>query len=86
MTQMGSRVTVTSLELFLTIFDRFFNNCHKDLHLRFAGILDLTLITDIFASQSWILISFKPIFPLYRNQSMNSDSKEDACCYEMEIY
>ena len=35
MTHAGSRTTVTSkLELFVTISDRFLNNCHKDLHLR----------------------------------------------------
>ena len=78
---MGSMTTVTSkMELFVTIF----NSCHsleivtKVSILDVEDVLDWPLLTDIFPSQSWILIHLKPISPLYRSQSMNCNGKEDA--------
>ena len=34
--------------------------------------------TDIFALHSWILINLKPVLAPYRNQSINSNDKEDG--------
>ena len=83
--QTGLRTSVTSkMMLFMTIFDSFFSLkiVTKISILDVAGVLDLTLTTttDIFASQSWILISFKQAFPLYRNRSVSSNGKEDGWC------
>ena len=44
--------------------------------ITFVGALSPTLITDIFASQSWVLINLKPIFLSYRNWSISSNSKD----------
>ena len=49
-------------------------------------VLDLTLITDIFASRSWILMDLKSIFPLHRNRLINSNDKKDGWLYDMGIY
>ena len=65
MTQTGSRTTVTSkLELFVTILTDSLTIVTKISILDVAGVLDPTLIIDIFALQNWILISLKPIFHL----------------------
>ena len=50
----------------MTIFDSFHSLtiATKIFILDVANIIDPPLITDIFASQSWILISLKPIFTL----------------------
>ena len=59
MTQTGSRTTVTSkMELFATNFDSFHSLkiVKKISILDVLGVVDPTLITDIFVSQSWILI------------------------------
>ena len=80
-TQTGSRATVTSkMELFVTIFDSFHSLTivTKVSVLDVADALDPALNTDIFASQSGILINLKPIFSLYRNQSINSNGKDDG--------
>ena len=80
-TQKGSRTTVTSkLKLFVTIFDSFHSLkiFTKVSILDVANVLHPTFITDIFALQSWILISLRPISPLYRNQSINSNGKKDG--------
>lgn len=45
--------------------------------LAVAVVRDLTLITDMFASQNWILVNLEPIFPSYRDQSINLNSKDD---------
>ena len=45
--------------------------------LAVAVVRDLTLITDRFASQNWILVNLEPIFPSYRDQSINLNSKDD---------
>ena len=51
-----------------------------------VGILDPTFITDIFASQSWILINLKPISHSYRDHSISSNDKEDDWeLYDMNI-
>ena len=66
MAQTGFRTTVTpKMELFVAIFDNFHSLTivTKSSILHVSGGLDPTLITDIFASQSWILIILKPIFP-----------------------
>ena len=67
------------MELFVTIFDRFHSITvvTKIFILDVAGVLDSALITDISASRSWMLISLKPIVPLYRNRSINPNGKED---------
>ena len=63
---MGYRTFVTSkMKFFVTIFDSF----HSLKIVTKSSILDAaeagnpTLITDLFASHSWILINLKPIFP-----------------------
>ena len=45
--------------------------------LAVAVVRDLTLIKDMFASQNWILVNLEPIFPSYRDQSINLNSKDD---------
>ena len=64
----------------MTIFDSFHSLTivTKISILYDAGVLDPTLITDIFSSQSWILIGLKPIFRLCRNRSINSNGKKDG--------
>ena len=89
MTQIGSRTTVTSkMELFATNFDSFHSlTIFKKISiLDVLGVVDPTLITDIFVWQRWILIVLKPIFPLYRNWSISSNGKEVAGCYEIGIF
>ena len=67
-------------ELFETIFDSFHSLTivTKISILDVAGVFDPTVITNIFASQCWILINWKPFFPLYRNRSINSNAREDG--------
>ena len=47
------------MDLFVTIFDSFYSltAVTKRSILDVAGVLDPTLITDIFASQSWFLVN-----------------------------
>ena len=74
MAQMRFRTTVTSkIELFVTIFDSFYSLTivTKSSIFNVAGILDMTVITDIFALQCWMLINLEPIFPSYRNPGLN---------------
>ena len=76
------------MELFVTIFDSFHSLIivTKISILDVAGILNPNLITDIFASRSWILMDLKSIFLLYRKQLINSNDKKDGWLYEMGIY
>ena len=76
------------MELFVTIFDSFHSLIivTKTSILEVAGILNPNLITDIFASPSWILMDLKSIFLLYRKQLINSNDKKDGWLYEMGIY
>ena len=79
--QTGLRTLVTSkMDLFVTIFDSFYSltAVTKRSILDVAGVLDPTLITDIFASQSWFLINLKSVFPSYVNCSVSSNGKEDG--------
>ena len=72
---------VTSkMELFGTVFNsfHFLIIATKNSILDVAGVLDPTLITDIFVLHSCILISLKPILASYRNRSINSNGKEDG--------
>ena len=64
----------------MTIFDSFHSLTIvvKIPNLDVAGVFGPILIKNTFASQSWILISVKPIFPLYRNLSISSIGKEDG--------
>ena len=64
------------MDLFVTVFNGF-HHLRKSSILDIAGVLELTLIRDIFISQGWILINLEPIFPSYRNGSTNSKDKED---------
>ena len=68
------------MDLFGTVFDSFYFLIivTKNSILDVAGVLDQTLITDIFALNSWILINLKPILASYRNRSINSNDKEDG--------
>ena len=70
----------SKMELFVAIFDRFhfLTIVTKISILDVAGVLDLTLITDIFVSRSWILMDLKSIFPLHRNRLINSNDKKDG--------
>ena len=79
-TQRGSRTTATSkMELFVTIVSfHSLTIVMKISILDVAGVLNPTFNTDIFAFNSWILINLKSIFPLYRNQSINSNGKKDG--------
>ena len=89
MTQTGSRTTVTSkMELFATNFDSFHSLTivKKISILDVLGVVDPTLITDIFVLQSWILIVLKAIFLLYRNWAISFNGKEVAGCYKIGIY
>ena len=68
------------MELFGTVFNSFYFLiiATKNSSLDVADVLDPTLITDIFALHSWILINLKLILAPYRNRSINSNSKEDG--------
>ena len=61
----------------LTIFDsfHFLTIATKSSNLDPVGILHPTLITDIFTSQSWVLINLKPISPQCKNWSANCNEK-----------
>ena len=74
-------IVTSKMELFGTIFNSFYFLiiAIKNSILDVAGVLDLTLITDTFALHSWTLINLKPILASYRNQSINSNGKEDGC-------
>ena len=67
------------MELFGTAFNsfHFLILAPKKFILDIAGLLDPTLITDIFVLHSWILINLKPILASYRNRLINSNGKED---------
>ena len=67
------------MKLFVTIFNDFqpLQIVTKSSILDVAGVLDPTTITDIFISQSLILINFKPICASSRNRSIDSNGKED---------
>ena len=75
------------MEFFETVFNSFYFKitATKNSVLDVAGILDPILITDIFALHSWILINLTSILASYRNRSINSNGKEDDCCYEMGL-
>ena len=62
----------------MTIFDTFhyLTIFTKTSILGVADVLNPTLITDIFASRSWTLISLKSIFPLFRNRLINFNGEE----------
>ena len=72
---------------FGTVFNSFYFLiiATKNSILDVADVLDLILITDIFALHSWILINFKLIFASYRNRTINSNGKEMAGYYEMGL-
>ena len=74
------------MELFGTIFNsfHFLAIATKNSILDVASVLGLTLITDFFALQRWILIDLKPILASYRNRSINFNNKEDG--WLMELY
>ena len=67
----------------MELFGTAFNSFHiliiapKKSILDIAGLLDPTLITDIFVLHSWIFINLKPILASYRNRLINSNGKED---------
>ena len=87
MIQRGSSTTVTSkMELNFTIFESIhaLTVVAKVFILDAEDVFNGPLITDIFASQSWILIHLKTLSPLYGYQSINSNGKENGwllCCY-----
>ena len=62
----------------MTIFDSFhsFIVATKISIIGVACVLDPTLITNIFALQSWILISVRPTFLFYKNRLINCNGKE----------
>ena len=64
----------------MTVFNSFYflTIVTKNSILDVSGALDPMLITDIFALHSSILINLKSILALYRNRSINSNSKEDG--------
>ena len=68
----------------MELFGIIFNSLHsliiatKNSIRDVAGVLVPTLITDTFALHSWILINLKPILASFRNQSVNSNGKEDG--------
>ena len=68
------------MELFGTIFN--ISNsliiATKNFILDVVGVLGPTLVTGTFALHSWILINLKPTLASYRNQSINSNGKEDG--------
>ena len=68
------------MELFGTAFNSFYFLIivTKNSSLDVADVVDPTLITDIFALHSFILINLKPILAPYRNRSINSKCKEDG--------
>ena len=68
------------MELFETIFNsfRFLIIATKNSILDVTGILDRTLIRDIFTLHSWILINLKPTLASSRNRSINPNGKEDS--------
>ena len=70
----------SKLELIGTVFNIFYflTVDTKNSILDVAGVLDPTLITDIIALHSWILINLKAILASYRNRSINSNGKEDG--------
>ena len=76
-TQAGSRPIVTSkMELFVTIFDSLHSLtiARKIFILDVAGVLDPTLIKDIFAWQDWILTYlFKNLTVFWCFQSIEKD-------------
>ena len=85
-------IVTSKMELFGTVFNSFYFLiiATKKSILDVAGVLDPTLITDIFALHSWILINLKSILASYRNRSINSNGKEDGWllsdgCYEMGL-
>ena len=85
-TQTGSRTIGTSkMELFVTIFESFHSLtiAKKISILDVKAVLDPTLITDIFASQSLLLINLKPILPLYKNWSINSNGKDGKMFFQI---
>ena len=73
-------IVTSKMELFGTVFNSFYFLiiATKKSILDVAGVLDPTLITDIFALHSWILINLKSILASYRNRSINSNGKEDG--------
>ena len=80
-------VVTSKMGPFGTVFNSFYFLiiATKNSILDVADVLDLILITDIFALHSWILINFKLIFASYRNRTINSNGKEMAGYYEMGL-
>ena len=80
-------VVTSKMGLFGTVFNSFYFLIFatKNSILDVAGVLDLILITGIFALHSCILINFKLIFASYRNRAINSNGKEMAGYYEMGL-
>ena len=68
------------MELFGTVFNSFYflTIVTKNSILDVSGALDPMLMTDIFALHSSILMNLKSVLALYKNRSINSNSKEDG--------
>ena len=68
----------------MELFGIIFNSPHsliittKNSILDVAGALVPALFADTFSVHSWILIKLKPILASFRNQSVNSNGKEDG--------
>ena len=75
------------MELFGTVFKSFyfFIIATKNSILDDVCVLDPTLITDIFALHSWILINLKSILASYRNGLSILIAKKMVGCYEMGL-
>ena len=73
-------IVTSKIELFGTVFNSFYFLiiATKKSSLDVAGVLEPTLITDIFALHSWIVVNLKSILAPYRNRSINSNGKEDG--------
>ena len=73
-------IVTSKMGLFGTVFNSFYLLiiATKNSILDVTGVLDLILITDIFALHSWILINLESILSSYRNRSINSNAKEDG--------
>lgn len=77
MVQTGSRISATSKTGFIVTVNGF-QHFQKELSLSLLDIAgDLELIKDIFASQSWILISLELFYPSHKIGSTNCKGRED---------
>ena len=73
-------IVTSKMELFGTVFNSFYFliTARKNFILDVLGVLDPTLITDIFALHSCILINLKSILALCRKRSISSNGKKDG--------